>query len=194
MQYQVGVRGSDSERVAELYDEAFGAKFVAAIPEKARRLRLFGDSVQPEFAIGAYDEQTLVGLVGFHTKDGSLTGNMGVSMLVRELGLFAGARAAVILSFYERSPVSGELLMDGIAVAPDYRGTGIGTNLLKLLKEYASGSGYERIRLDVIDTNEKARRLYERFGFEATSAERFPYLRRILGFGGSQTMVLRLDH
>ena len=72
------------------------------------------------------------------------------------------------------------------------RGRGIGTQLFERLRAYASEHGYASIRLDVIDTNPGARRLYERLGFEATKTERFGYLRWLLGFGAATTMVLHL--
>ena len=93
---------------------------------------------------------------------------------------------------YERKPKEGQLLMDGIAVRQDARGRGIGTRLLDEFKAYGREHGYANIRLDVIDTNPGARRLYERLGFVATKTEHFEYLRWFLGFGASTTMLCHL--
>lgn len=70
--------------------------------------------------------------------------------------------------------------MDGIAVKQDMRGKGIGTKLLDELKQYARDNGFSSIRLDVIDTNPAARRLYERQGFVLTRTGYFGYLRKPL--------------
>ena len=78
--------------------------------------------------------------------------------------------------------------MDGIVVHPEMRGQGIGTRLLSELNAFACQEGYNKIRLDVIDTNPAARRFYERNGFVATKTEHFGYLRWLLGFGASTTM------
>ena len=78
--------------------------------------------------------------------------------------------------------------MDGIAVDQDYRGRGIGSQLLRRIIDYARDNGFESVRLDVIDTNPGARRLYERVGFIAVREDKFPYLRWLLGFGGATTM------
>jgi len=99
----------------------------------------------------------------------------------------------MVFSSYERQPQESELLMDGIAVEQDMRGKGIGTKLLDELKQYARENGYSRIRLDVIDTNPAARHLYERQGFIPTRTEQFGYLRRLLGFGASTTMVFQVE-
>jgi ribosomal protein S18 acetylase RimI-like enzyme len=106
--------------------------------------------------------------------------------------LVRGNWAALIFSLYERRPLPGRLLMDGIAVREGLRGRGIGTRLLQQLSDYAAQQGYESIRLDVIDINPGARRLYERYGFEAIKTERFEYLRWLIGFGGATTMELKL--
>jgi ribosomal protein S18 acetylase RimI-like enzyme len=82
--------------------------------------------------------------------------------------------------------------MDGISVAPTARGGGIGTKLLLRIKEFAEAEGYQSVRLDVIDTNHAARRLYEREGFIAISTYRFPYLRWFLDFSAATTLEFRI--
>jgi ribosomal protein S18 acetylase RimI-like enzyme len=78
--------------------------------------------------------------------------------------------------------------MDGIAVAPDVRGRGVGSLLIEEVAAVAAEQHCREIRLDVIDTNPRARALYERRGFTAVRTERTPYLRRLLGFGAVTTM------
>jgi ribosomal protein S18 acetylase RimI-like enzyme len=51
-----------------------------------------------------------------------------------------------------------------IALAPDFRGQGIGTQLLQTLLE-AAATRFRAVSLSVEKSN-PARRLYERFGFE----------------------------
>jgi ribosomal protein S18 acetylase RimI-like enzyme len=78
--------------------------------------------------------------------------------------------------------------MDGIAVAPDVRGRGVGTLLIEEVAAVAAEQDCREVRLDVIDTNPRARALYERRGFTAVRTESTPYLRRLLGFGAVTTM------
>lgn len=78
--------------------------------------------------------------------------------------------------------------MDGIAVDPAHRGTGIGSMLLTEIAAVAAEHGCSRIRLDVIDVNPRARALYERHGFTAERTEQTPYLRGLMGFGAVTTM------
>jgi hypothetical protein len=44
----------------------------------------------------------------------------------------------------------------------------------------------------VVDTNPRARKLYEREGYVAVRTEATPYLRRMMGFGAVTTMERRL--
>ena len=192
LRYEIGFKASDLDRAAELYDGAFEAKFALAIPDRSTRLALLAACFIPEFALSAYDDDELVGLAGFHTLEGSLTGGLDLRTLLKELGIFAGVRAALVFSIYDRVPIPGQLLMDGIVVSPDHRGAGIGTGLLERLLNHATDNGYSTVRLDVIDTNVGAKRLYERMGFEVSKTERFPHLRWLLGFGASSTMVCPL--
>lgn len=148
---------------------------------------------QCDYALVAVAGEKLVGIAGFHTQKGSFTGGITYKELVSLLGFVTGNRAALILGFYDRTPDKGVLLMDGIAVHRDYRGKGIGGKLLEEMAAYAGENGYEKVRLDVIDTNPKARRLYERIGFRAVETQRFPYLRWLFGFGGSTTMELNVQ-
>lgn len=57
------------------------------------------------------------------------------------------------------------LYVDDISVEPACRGRGLGTKLLTLAEAYAGERGLGALLLHVEDSNEKARRLYERFGF-----------------------------
>ncbi len=184
----------DSLRVqaASLYDAAFGAKLGIAIPDSTARLALLQQALDPAHSFAAIKGDEMVGIAGFKTSTGALTSGITPKRLMAQLGVFGAARAILVLSLFERSLAPGQLLMDGIAVSPAARGGGIGTRLLERLKEHTAEVGLKTIRLDVIDTNPDARRLYERVGFTATNAERFEYLRWLLKFSSATTLEYRV--
>ncbi len=195
------VQGGMPERfrgkAALLYDEAFGPKLSVAVRSGEKRIALLEESMVPAFALVALAGDELAGVAGFQTPEGSFTGGLvsgsaAYKNLVSQLGYLKASWAAAIFSLYERKAKPGELLMDGIAVRSDFRGQGIGGRLLDDIAVYARENGYERVRLDVIDTNPGARKLYERKGFQAVKTHNFSYLRWLLGFGGSTTMNLRV--
>jgi len=189
IEYVRGIPESLRHEAAQVYDAAFGSKFAVAVRSPDARIELLSRSFLLPFAFAAICDDRLVGLAGFHTTDGSLTGGMNYKLLVSTLGIFRANWAALIFSLYERNPLPKELLMDGIAVHPEMRGQGIGSRLLSEVISFAAQEGYNQVRLDVIDANPAARRLYERNGFVAIKTEHFGYLRWLLGFGASTTMI-----
>ena len=190
--YGIGLDERHVTQAAQLYDEAFGEKFRVAVKSRAARTDLWASGFIGRFAISACAGDELVGVAGFHTDSGSLTGGIGASQLLGRLGTLRGIWAMAVFSLYERTPKPGELVMDGIAVEENFRGRGIGSQLLAGIVNYARNNGFKTVRLDVIDDNPGARQLYKRNGFVAVRSEKFPYLRWLLGFGGATTMELRV--
>ncbi|MEW8508551.1 MAG: GNAT family N-acetyltransferase [Candidatus Thiodiazotropha sp.] len=190
---QFGIPPELKEEAVALYDEAFGQKISLAIADDDQRRALLSRCFVLEYAISALNKEGLVGLVGLKTGKGSLTGGAGYKDLIALLGYVQGSIAALLLAVYEREPKEGELVLDGISVRAGYRGRGIGGTLLDEVKEYARQKGYRSIRLDVIDANPRAKILYERNGFRVVKREKFPYLKNVLGFGGSETMIFNVE-
>jgi RimJ/RimL family protein N-acetyltransferase len=54
----------------------------------------------------------------------------------------------------------------GVCVLRDYWGYGMGKNLLKETIDWADSHNIKKISLSVLETNEKARKLYESYGFK----------------------------
>lgn len=180
----------ESHRViaATLYNEAFGSKFAVAIGNRQQRRQFLAESLRLDFAVAAFDGDSLVGLAGFQIAESSLTSGITYRSLIAYLGFWRGHWAAFVFLLYERKPVSGEVVMDGIAVASSHRGRGIGRQLLNDVVEVARAAEFRSVRLDVIDTNPRARCLYERHGFVEARTESFEYLRWFFGFGSVTTM------
>ncbi len=157
---------------------------------KEKRISLIQESFIPKYAMVALSDNTLLDIAGFHTSTGSLTGGINYRDLLSELGFLKGNWAAIIFSMYERKPQTGELLMDGIAVHADSRGKGVGSRLLEEIARYAQENKFKRVRLDVIDINSKAKKLYERKSFKAVKTERLHCISWLVGFSRSRTMQL----
>jgi ribosomal protein S18 acetylase RimI-like enzyme len=64
----------------------------------------------------------------------------------------------------------------GFAVDPDAQGAGVGRALIEALIDEARGRGGRRLTLRVFGPNERARRLYERAGFEVEGVLRGEFL------------------
>ncbi len=178
---------------ASLFDAAFGPKLSIAIPDPEHRMQILKDALDPSHAFVATSKGRIVGIAGFKTMAGALTSGISPRLLRARLGVWRSMRAITVLALFQRGLRPGQLLMDGISVSPEARGGGIGTKLLDRIKHFAEEEGYRTVRLDVIDTNQAARRLYERQGFVATATSRFGYLRWLLGFSAATTLEYRVS-
>ncbi|MEG8279922.1 GNAT family N-acetyltransferase [Streptomyces sp. AHA2] len=178
--------GTESE-VAALYWEAFGRKLGPALnpPETGRAF--IAAHLNHDRGVTALADGKVIGVAGYRLGGRALTGG-DVPDVLSTYGLFGGLPRLAVLALFERTPQKEELVMDGIAVDAHHRGGGIGSLLLKQVATVAAENGCRRIRLDVIDTNPRARALYERHGFVARHTEQTPYLRRLMGFGAVTTM------
>jgi putative acetyltransferase len=80
----------------------------------------------------------------------------------------------------------------GIEMHRDFRGTGLGTALIQHAVEWARENDLEMLRLGVLDSNPRARALYERLGFCETGY--IPdFVKRPDGtYVGETQMLLRL--
>ncbi|WP_225804028.1 GNAT family N-acetyltransferase [Streptomyces sp. NK15101] len=182
-----GVPAGSEDQVAALYWEAFGRKLAPALdpPEKGRAF--IAAHLHHDRGVVALAEGRVVAVAGYQLAGRALTGG-GVRDVLSTYGPVRGLPKLAVLALFERTPAPRELVMDGIAVDAAYRGRGIGGLLLAQIAAVAAESGCRRIRLDVIDTNPRARALYERHGFTVHHTERTPYLRRLMGFGAVTTM------
>lgn len=182
---------SDTERsqIAALYWQVFGPKLGRLMRPEAKALRFIETVLRPDHALTARTpEGALLGVAGFKTAQGALVG--GTARDLRHVyGPWGGTWRGTLLQLLERDTENRRFLMDGLFVAPAARGQGVGTALLAALYDEGRARGHREIRLDVIDSNPRARLLYEREGFRAIKTESIGPLRHLFGFDASTTMV-----
>ncbi|WP_152465501.1 GNAT family N-acetyltransferase [Sulfitobacter sp. THAF37] len=184
-----GFAEAERARVADLYWTAFSGKLRHVLGPPAKALEFLSDHLDPEFALVARDaDQQVQGVAGFKTAEGSLVGG-NLRDIARVYGVVSACWRGPLLALVERDLTEDTLLMDGICVAPDGRGQGLGSALLTAIKDRARAQGKSCIRLDVIDTNPRARALYDRFGFEAAGQESLGPFRLIFGFRTATRMI-----
>jgi len=177
---------------ARIYFEAFRQKIGWLLGGEKRAVAFIERVIEPQYAICAIDEDgKLVGLAGFKTAGGAMVGG-SFSDLVACYGWISASWRAPLLSLLERKVEPGILLMDGIAVTPNQRGKGTGSRLLEAIALHAKDTGLRSVRLDVIDSNPRAKALYARQGFESTGEENIGVLKYLFGFSRSTTMILNI--
>ena len=161
----------DAEQIAPLIYEAIGdiaARLTGAQEDKAI-LEGLEELVRGEdsrhshlYTYVACKEERILGIVVLY--DGKTGKDIDV-LLVKKLQEKHGASYHIDIEAHE-----DEYYIDTICVAPDARGLGIGTMLLRFAEEQARRIGHTKLSLNVEASKTKARRLYEREGFAFTEA------------------------
>ncbi|WP_298850692.1 GNAT family N-acetyltransferase [uncultured Ruegeria sp.] len=190
-----GFANQERAEAAALFWQAFAAKLNKVMGPDERGLAFFETVLNPDFALVARDETgRMLGLAGFKTHEGALAGG-SMSDLARVYGWFGAIWRALILSVLERKLNPGVFQMDGIFVAAEARGKGVGTALLDAIKREARNQNMSEVQLDVIDTNPRARALYEREGFQPVGEEQTGPLKYLFGFSSAVKMswIVRPD-
>jgi len=185
----VGLPLNSKSIAARLFWEAFSAKLGRLMRPEKKALRWLEDVIDPAFAFGAVrSDGTLIGVAGFKTHDGAFV-SVTLADMARHYGWFGGTWRGLLLSLLGRETAAAQLLMDGIFVAAVARGLGVGSALLSEIKAAAARRDLAEVRLDVIDSNPRARALYERHGFVAGETSHLGPLRHLFGFRSATTMV-----
>jgi ribosomal protein S18 acetylase RimI-like enzyme len=177
-------------RVAELFWEAFSPKLGRIMAPEAKALDFIVRSLSARNALTAQSEEgRLLGVAGFKTGQGGLI-NGGLRDLARSYGWLGALWRGPLLDLTDRPLRPGQLLMDGLFVDQNARGAGVGSALIDAVVREARERGLTEVRLDVVDTNPRARALYERYGFVAVAVEDLGPLTRLFSFRRSTTMCL----
>ncbi|POM26215.1 putative acetyltransferase [Actinomadura rubteroloni] len=184
---RMGLPESARSDAARLYWAGFTRK-LAPVVGGGRTVGVLADALVPAQVMGAWNGDRLVGIACL--QDGPEPPlRLDRTGFRREFGILRGGWRRLLSTFVtSRPPGADELLLDVLAVSPEARGLGVGTTLLSAVADEARTRGRHRVKLEVVDTNPRAKALYERFGFRTVDTVRTPYLRRLLGFGAVDTM------
>lgn len=174
---------------AALYWQAFGGKLGRVLGPEPMALRFLQRVMRADHCLTAMDDAgRLLGLAGFKTPAASFAGG-SLADLRAVYGRFGGFWRGIVLQLLGRDTDSQRFLLDGLCVSDQARGQGVGTALLEAVVAEARQRGYRSVRLDVVDTNTRARALYERRGFVLDHTAGIGPLRLIFGFRAAYAMV-----
>lgn len=179
-------------QAAALYWQAFGSKLTRVLGPEPLALAFLQRVIRGDhclYVLGA--EGDLIGIAGFKSPMGSFASGEAHDMRA-VYGRVGAAWRAGALRLLQSEVDNDRFLVDGICVARAHRGRGVGSALLDGLMAEARFRGYGAIRLEVIDTNIRARALYERMGFAAWRHESLGPLRHVFGFSRATTMIRAL--
>lgn len=183
------------DQAVEIFEEAFGSQMRMVVRDAEKRRSFMRGSFVAEHCIVARRGETLLGMAGLSSKGapyggGLMGGSWDPRPFLELLGWFGALWAVWGNRLGDHRPRADEIYVDGIAVASEARGLGIGTRLLDEIVVIAREHGKGFVRLHVMDTNPRAQALYERVGYEVTRVQSFGYPERWLGAGGIISMEL----
>ncbi|MFV0252170.1 MAG: GNAT family N-acetyltransferase, partial [Beutenbergiaceae bacterium] len=186
-----GFTATERDRAGQLYWTAFGTKLRRAFRDEASGLAAVTAALHPERVLVARNDDEIVGVCGFY-QDGRGAVDLTWRQLRAQVGSVGALRALLVLTPLARPLQPGVLIMDGICVAQEHRGRGVGSALLAAVLDIARSRGDHAVQLSVIDSNPRAEALYRRTGFEVASEGSLGPLRTLYGFERYRTMQLRV--
>ncbi len=173
---------------AALYWQAFGGKLGRVLGPDRLALAYVERVIRPDQCICAMGDGGLTGLVGFKSDAGSFAGGTPDDMR-QVYGRLGGAWRSGVMQLAGGEGETGLFLIDGLCVQPQARGRGVGSALIEAICTEAAARGFNTVRLDVVDTNPRARSLYERRGFVLDHSTPVGPLGLVFGYSVTHTMV-----
>lgn len=165
----------------DLYFYSLREKLEPLLGGDGRAQEVLMSSIVADNCLVALCNGKLVGIMGFQTSQGGFI-QPSLKTMVRIYGMPGGLFRLAGLAMLYHSTRSDEFYIDGVAVAPEMRGKGIGRHFFGILESMASEAGKSRISLDVIDINDRARALYEKLGYKELNRQKIWPVNRLIGF------------
>lgn len=155
-----GFEESDRPRLAEIAWSAYGDKMGWIYRHRIKDgIHMMQYALIPETTIVARLDGVIVGYLAFSTT--SSPKNTAVNDVVASQHNWR----SIFLSQFTYQPTPGELYIGMLAVSPEGRGSGIGTQLLRSIYAYSQQHSFPTISLHVTLENIAAKKLYLREGF-----------------------------
>lgn len=181
-------------QVARLIHDAFDAKIdrlLLRTTDGARAIRLIKIAARFDQGYYAIDGSTVVGCIGY-SQPGNQFLHFSWRALRREFGCF-GAMGRLMSQYFSRDKChEEEMYITLIAVTEGYRSTGIGSRLIETLANHGKCTCKKRLVLEVVDSNPRARNLYERLGFTFIKQYNTGWFSKPAGFTTVVRMALPL--
>jgi len=155
---------------ARLYFEALKEKLEPILGGNGRTHGVLAKNIANDRCITAFCGDKLVGMMGIQTGKRGFV-NPSLRTMVRIYGVIGGIIRMGGLAVLHHPVGPDEVYVDGVAVASEMRGRGIGTHLFELLEQAVLKKEIKKISLEVIDTNPRAKALYQRLGFEVVKTQ-----------------------
>ena len=185
----IGLPPDSSTKIAAMYFDIFSRKLGAVLGRRVA-VAMIADHISADRIIVAFDGEEIVGIAGLKY-DGTGFFAPDRRGFLKHYGPLVGRVRAGLWASVQTNPRPHQLLLEGLGVQADLRGRGIGTSLLEAVDQRARELDKAEVILEVVDTNPRAKALYERFGYRTVSTTR-RWMFRLAGFTSVDLMLRRL--
>jgi ribosomal protein S18 acetylase RimI-like enzyme len=191
LQLVAGIPAEFRDRAAGIHLAAFGEKTKRILGTDERAHAFWRAALTDDGNTLAIDGDTgqVLGLMATTDQQHRATAHQWQA--ARDVyGTLSAAWRVPLVALLAHRPKPGELCIEFLAVAPEARGNGVGGVLLTFAEQLAKVRGHDRVTLEVIDSNPRAKALYERSGFRVYTTRRIPPgMRWLFGFAAYDAMV-----
>ena len=184
---RVGLDARYKDEFIRLFCDTFPEIIVPVFGSVERCTQLLERSLANDRILMAISDERLAGFAGLHySRREWFNPSLCQLLATMRWGIFRVMVMGIILF---RRPKLDTLHLDTLAVHPDMRGQGIGTQLVDAVVALATAEGKRFVTLEVEDINPRAKRVYERLGFVVSKFEKLPWPWRTgFQFSGSYFM------
>lgn len=181
------IHAVQKNEVARLYHRAFYKKFSALwlfIKEERKVVPVLRESIHFQDGFYAVLEGNVIGFVGIETGERFYT-QLSLSAFLKAYNIVSASwryMAYGLYRLFHGRTGSDAVHIDPIVVSSEARGMGVGTKLLEAVFNYAKKHRKRKVILEVVDTNPRARKLYEKMGFRVVKVENTMLLTSQAGF------------
>ena len=174
---------------SELFLSALSEKFVPILGDDEKATELVESSIIVSSCFSALEDSQLLGVLAIQTEDQNFI-DPSFKDLRTHYGFWGAIVKGVALHLLQHKPKPKGLHVEGIAVVDFVRGKGVGTKLFEELMSFAETHNFEKITLEVVDTNHRALQLYERLGFTIQKRSKIWPVNKIIGWPFSETILM----
>jgi ribosomal protein S18 acetylase RimI-like enzyme len=176
---QKGVSKNQLIIVARIFYESFQDKFALIFGDPKKAIRLISKIVREDRILVAFNDGKVVGFAGLH-----FLGKKFMACKLTEVARIYGLATLRVLIYFLINLFTeiklNQLHLEILAVTEKQRGKGIGTKLLLSTIDFARRKGFSEIKLEVVNTNPRANKFYEKMGFKKVKDRKIPYPFNIL--------------
>jgi len=187
------VNDQQLSQALEIYYEAFKRKIKPLIKSKEIACNIYKKSINKNRIIYALVKDEVVGFVGLQ-----YCGKNFMEIKYKTLREYMNpVKSFFVFLIYKKVLLpkikANEMRIDSLAVKSKYRSKGIGSKLINEVFLLSRNLGLSEIILEVVNTNPKAKKLYEKIGFVEKKHVRYFFITRKAGFTSEYIMSYNLN-